>query len=273
VAPIIDIRQLDFAYRQQLVLKQIDLAVQAGTTLGLIGPNGGGKTTLIQLLLGLLRPTRGTIRIAGLEPRAALRQGNIIGYLPQNPNLPDNFPLSVRQLVQLGLAGKTGMLRGYPRGDLDFVEQLMARVGVIDSADEPVGQLSGGQLQRALIARALSTRPRLLLLDEPTTGIDRAGQLRFIEFLQALRRDLELTLVFVSHDLRAVTSICDRIACLNVTLHYHDVPERMPEDLARELFGVEHELKEASAWRMTHDQTRTTHERPNPNDETQITNQ
>jgi zinc transport system ATP-binding protein len=244
VAPVIDIQQLDFAYRQQLVLKQIELAVEPGTALGLIGPNGGGKTTLIRLLLGLIQPTRGRIRIAGLDPKAAVRRGNIVGYLPQNPNLPDNFPLSVRQLVRLGLAGKTGMLRGHAREDLSFVEHLMERVGLSDMTDEPVSQLSGGQLQRALIARALSTRPKLLLLDEPTTGIDRAGQIRFIEFLGSLRHDLGLTVVFVSHDLRAVTSFCDRIACLNVTLHYHDVPERMPQDLARELFGVGHELGE-----------------------------
>jgi zinc transport system ATP-binding protein len=242
VTPIIDIRQLDFAYRDQLVLKQIDLAVQPGATLGLIGPNGGGKTTLIRLLLGLIQPTRGTIQISGLDPVAAVRRGDIVGYLPQNPNLPANFPLNVRQLVRLGLAGKTGMLRSHAPDDLQFVEQLIARVGLSDACDEPVGQLSGGQLQRALIARALAPRPKLLLLDEPTTGIDRAGQLRFIEFLEALRRDLNLTVVFVSHDLRAVTSICDRIACLNVTLHYHDVPERMPKDLADELFGPDHEL-------------------------------
>jgi zinc transport system ATP-binding protein len=240
VDPIIDIRQLDFAYGQQLVLKQIDLRVELGSTLGVIGPNGGGKTTLIRLLLGLMPPTRGTIRIAGLEPRRAVRRGDLIGYLPQNPQLPGgNFPLSVRQLVRLGLAGKTGMLRTYARDDIRFADELIGRVGLSDSAQEPVGRLSGGQLQRALIARALVTRPKLLLLDEPTTGIDRAGQIHFIEFIQSLKRDLGLTVVFVSHDLRAVTSISDRIACLNVTLHYHDVPDRMPADLVAELFGTE----------------------------------
>jgi zinc transport system ATP-binding protein len=237
VPPIIDIRQLDFAYRQQLVLKQIDLAVDAGTILGVIGPNGGGKTTLIRLLLGLIQPTRGTIRIDGLDPRAAIRRGDIVGYLPQNPSLPGQFPLNVRQLVRLGLAGKTGMLRSHAPEDLAFVEELIGRVGLAEVHNEPVGRLSGGQLQRALIARALAPRPKLLLLDEPTTGIDRAGQIKFIEFLETLRQDLNLTVVFVSHDLRAVTSICDRIACLNVTLHYHDVPDRMPKDLVEELFG------------------------------------
>jgi zinc transport system ATP-binding protein len=238
---IVDIQELDFAYPGSggLVLKQIGLRVEAGTTLGLIGPNGGGKTTLIRLLLGLEKPTRGSIDIAGLDPLRAIRRGDLLGYLPQNPQLSANFPLSVRQLVRLGLAGKTGMLRSYASEDLDFIDGLIDRIGLTEIAGEPVGQLSGGQLQRVLIARALAPRPRILLLDEPTTGIDRAGQQHFIEFLQTLKRDLNLTVVFVSHDLRAVTSIADRIACLNVTLHYHDVPDHMPADLVFSMFGCD----------------------------------
>src|SRR5438876_1297812 len=114
MATIIDISALDFAYRDALVLKEVSLRVEAGTTLGLIGPNGGGKTTLIRLLLGLLEPTRGSIRVDGLLPLQAVRRGDVIGYLPQNPATPDGrFPVSVRQVARLGLVGKTGMLRGY----------------------------------------------------------------------------------------------------------------------------------------------------------------
>src|SRR3954471_6043035 len=118
MSAIIDITDLDFAYRETLVLKQVSLRIERGTTVGLIGPNGGGKTTLVRLLLGLLRPTRGTIRIDGLPPARAVQRGDVVGYLPQNPAAPNGFPLSVRQLVRLGLAGKTGMLRGYARDDL-----------------------------------------------------------------------------------------------------------------------------------------------------------
>jgi len=239
MANVVEISGLDFAYGKQKVLQGIDLAVAAGTTLGLIGPNGGGKTTLIRLLLGMLKPTAGTIRIAGMAPRQAIRQGDLIGYLPQNPRVADSVPLNVRQVVRLGLVGKTGLLRSHTREDLEFVEQLLKRVGIFELADQPIGSLSGGQMQRAFIARALAPRPKLLLLDEPTTGIDRAGQQQFIEFIARLKAELQLTMVFVSHDLRAVSSISDRIACLNQTLHYHDVPDHLPADLVYRMFACD----------------------------------
>ena len=237
---IIDISELDFAYRDALVLKDVTLRVEAGTTLGLIGPNGGGKTTLIRLLLGLLEPTRGSIRFDGLPPLQAVRRGDVIGYLPQNPATPDGrFPVSVRQVARLGLVGKTGMLRGYRRDDLNFVDELLGMVGIADLAEAPLGMLSGGQLQRVLIARALAPRPKILLLDEPTTGIDRVGQQQFLESIDQLKKRLGLTVVFVSHDLRAVSAISDRIACLNLTLHYHDVPEHIPADLVYRMFACD----------------------------------
>jgi zinc transport system ATP-binding protein len=237
--PIIQISELDFAYGQQLALEQINLQVEPRTTLGLIGPNGAGKSTLIKLLLGLLKPTRGAITIDGLPARAAVSRGNIVGYLPQNPRLAANVPLSARQVVRLGLAGKTGMLRSYSKDDLNFTDELLKRIDIAEIADKPIGELSGGQVQRVLIARALAPRPKILLLDEPTTGIDRAGQQRFIELLMSLKTEMELTLVFVSHDLRAVSSISDRIACLNVTVHFHDQPQHMPADLVYRMFACD----------------------------------
>jgi len=240
MSEIIDISNVDFAYRDALVLKEVSLRVDAGTTLGLIGPNGGGKTTLIRLLLGLLEPTRGTIRIAGLTPRDAVARGDIIGYLPQNPAIPESrFPINVRQVARLGLVGKTGMLRGYQRDDLAFVDELLEMIGIAGLAAAPIGGLSGGQLQRVLIARALAARPKVLLLDEPTTGIDRLGQQQFLESITSLKQRLGLTVVFVSHDLRAVSAIADRIACLNLTLHYHDVPEHLPADLVYRMFSCD----------------------------------
>jgi zinc transport system ATP-binding protein len=239
VPTVLEISNLDFAYARQPVLKHVSLKVEAGSTLGLIGPNGGGKTTLMRLILGLHRPDRGTIVVDGVPPRQAVRRGDVVGYLPQKAQFPSAFPVSVRQAVRLGLVGKTGMLRGYEHQDLGFVDDLMARMGLAEFADQPVGRLSGGQAQRVLIARALAPRPKILLLDEPTTGIDRSGQQRFIDLVLRLKQDLGLTLVFCSHDLRAVASISDRIACLNVTLHYHDVPHLLPPQLALEMFACD----------------------------------
>ncbi|HZZ41463.1 MAG TPA: metal ABC transporter ATP-binding protein [Tepidisphaeraceae bacterium] len=236
---LIQIEHLDFDYGGQAVLKHIDLTVPDGSTVGVIGPNGGGKTTLMKLLLGLIEPTRGSILIDGVRPREATQRGDVVGYLPQNPRVPGHFPMNVRQVVRLGLVGKTGMLRAFKRGDTDFADHLIERVGLVDLAETPVGSLSGGQLQRVFIARALAARPKVLLLDEPTTGIDASGQQRFVEFLEELKKELGLTVVLVSHDLRSVAAVADRIACLNVTLHYHDVPERMPRELAASMFGCD----------------------------------
>jgi zinc transport system ATP-binding protein len=239
MSAIIQIDNLDFAYDDAPVLQGVSLGVERGTTLGLIGPNGGGKTTLVRLLLGQLAPTRGSIDIDGLTPRRAVARGDIVGYLPQNPRLGSTLPISVAQAVRLGLAGKTGMLRGYRADDLAFVGKLMERIGIGELIDQPLSRLSGGQMQRVLIARALAARPKVLVLDEPTTGIDRSGQQRFIESILDLKQDLGLTVVLVSHDLRAVASVADRIACLNLTLHYHDVPEHLPADLVFRMFSCD----------------------------------
>lgn len=239
VPPIVDIAGLDFAYGQQLVLKDINLPVERGSTLGVIGPNGGGKTTLLRLLLGQLHPTRGTILIDGLAPPQAVKRGDILGYLPQSFPLAEDLPLSVRQVIHTGLVGKAGLFKSVPKPDVEFADYLLDRTGLRDLAHRPIASISGGQRQRALIARALAPRPRVLLLDEPTTGIDRSGQSRFIEFLSDLKRELALTVILVTHDLQTVSAISDRIACLNVTLHYHDAPHRMPAELAHELFGCD----------------------------------
>ncbi len=239
VPTVMEIDRLDFAYDTRPVLSNISLSISAGTTLGLIGPNGGGKTTLLQLILGQRNPTRGRITIAGMSPRQAVGRGDVIGYLPQTSTTDQRLPMTARQTVRLGLAGKTGLLRNPSRDDLAFVEHVLDLVGIADQADRPISTLSGGQLQRVMIARALAPRPQLLLLDEPTTGIDRAGLHRFIEFVVELQKTLRLTLIMVSHDLRAVCSLADRIACLSQTLHYHDVPHRLPPDLVYDMFACD----------------------------------
>ena len=236
---LIEISQLDFAFGERLVLKHVNLTIEAGSTLGLIGPNGGGKTTLLRLLLGLKKPTRGKILVDGLTPQQATRRAGVIGYLPQRTHIAEKFPINVRQCVQMGLVGKTGMLRGFAKTDLNFVESLLERIELKDLAGAAIGELSGGQQQRVFIAQAVAARPKILMLDEPTTGIDHIGQQRFIEFVDGLKKELGLTVIFSSHDLRVVRSLSDRVACLNVTLHYHDIAEHMPADLLYKMFACD----------------------------------
>jgi zinc transport system ATP-binding protein len=188
-------KNVDFAYSQRLVLKHIDLSVRAGSSVGLVGPNGGGKTTLIRLLVGLLRPTRGEISIAGMDVASATRAGDVIGYLPQKCEVNAQMPLSARQLLHL-CAGNTV--------DRERTQWLLEQVGLADLAEEPIGLLSGGQFQRLLIARALVRSPQILLLDEPTTGIDATSRQQFVALLRELKARLKLTLIMSSHDLHTV---------------------------------------------------------------------
>lgn len=238
---LVSIKNLSYSYSaQNPALDDISLEIAPLSITGLIGPNGGGKTTLLKLLLAQLTPDSGTIEIDGLPPAKALKRGDILGYLPQHTpttsTTNSRLPLTVREAVRLGLVAKTGLLRTYSKDDLAFVDALLPRVGLSGMEDKSINALSGGQLQRVYIARALAPRPKLLLLDEPTTGIDRGHQQMFIDLIASLRSELGLTILLVSHDLRAVTSIADKIACLNSTLHYHDIPQAFPPALAQNLF-------------------------------------
>lgn len=236
--PLLDIRDVHLAYRDRVVLEGITLSVSRGGTLGVIGPNGAGKTSLLKIILGIVAPTRGSIRIDGISPKQATRKG-LVGYLPQNPTIATNLPIDTRQLIELGLAGRVGMLRAPSRDERRFVDELVEQVGLADQLHTPIGELSGGQLQRALIVRALVSRPSLLLLDEPTIGIDSRGQQEFMRLLADLKARFALTIVFVSHDLRAVTGISDRIACLSKSIHFHDVPQHMPGELVYRMFACD----------------------------------
>jgi len=223
-----------------LALRDVTLHVPQGCSLGIIGPNGAGKTTLLKIILGLLDGFQGEARVLGMPPRAACRRGDVVGYVPQRHGVEWRFPLTVRQVVRLGLVGKTGLLRRYRPTDLEYVEQLLDELGIAAWADRPIGQLSGGQQQRCFMARALAPRPKILILDEPLVGVDEGGQRQFAELSQRLHQQLNLTLVIVSHDLRAIATSCSQVACLNQTIHYHDSPAGLTEEVLREVF--QHEI-------------------------------
>ena len=195
---LIRIEHLDFAYGEQLVLKHIDLGVERGSTVGVIGPNGGGKTTLMKLLLGLVEPTRGRIEIDGMRPREATRRGTWWGYLPQNPRVPGALPDGRAAGGAAGIGGEDGDAAGVCREDLEFADHLIERVGLGNSRGSRWGSCRGGSCSGCLLRGRWRRGRRCLLLDEPTTGIDAAGQQRFIEFLEQLKEELDLTVVLVA---------------------------------------------------------------------------
>jgi zinc transport system ATP-binding protein len=233
---VVCIHDVSYAYDTRPALQHITLHVKRGSILGIIGPNGGGKSTLMKLMLGVIQPDSGDITILGRSPREACADGSLVGYVPQRHVLDWSFPISVRQVVTLGLIGRKKFFGGFSRQQRKLVDDALAAVEMSHLADQPIGGLSGGQQQRVFIARALVNQPQILFLDEPTTGIDQAGQEKFLRMLLDLKKRLNLTLVMVSHDLRSVVASCDRVACLSRNLHYHDRPQGLSPDVLFKVF-------------------------------------
>ncbi len=229
-----------FAWRdEEWVLEDLTLAVPKQTFLGIIGPNGGGKTTLLRLILGELEPTRGRVEVFG---RPASRLGRLrsrIGYLPQRTRVPRRFPATVIEVVLMGLFPRIGLGRRVGRWAREKAMQMLELVGMGELADSPVGNLSGGQQQRVFIARALVSEPELLLLDEPTAGVDTGGQEAFFELLARLRDELGLTIVMVTHDLLQIGKYADALACLCRTIHWHARADQVSEEEIRDAITCE----------------------------------
>ena len=210
----IEFDRVGFAYdgAGRPVLEDISLRVEPGERLGILGPNGAGKTTLVRIALGLLAPTSGGVRVFGRSPAQA-RAAGWLGYVPQRTGAELAFPLSVRQVVEMPtLVGLRPWAAPGPEAR-EAVEYALGVTGCGEFCDRPIGRISGGQLQRAMIARALASRPRLLVLDEPTVGIDAVGQKQFSKMLEEIRQGLGVTVVVVTHDLRTIAAGCDRVAC------------------------------------------------------------
>ena len=208
------------------VLEGVDLSIEEDDFLGIIGPNGGGKTTLLKVILGLIKPSRGTVSVMGKPPR---RSRNSVGYVPQHNLFDREFPISVRDVVLMGRFGRAGLLRRYGREDKILAERALTTVGMLNYKDRQMGKLSGGEQQRVFIARALVADPKLLLLDEPMASVDPAMQTEFYELLDGLKRGMAV--VLVSHDISAVSIYVNKIACLNGRLFYHGGKEIEPEIL------------------------------------------
>jgi zinc transport system ATP-binding protein len=222
----IETHDLWAGYDGDVILEGISLQVRPLDFVGLIGPNGGGKTTLLRVLLGLLPPMRGTVRIQGRSPVEARTR---IGYVPQTAEFDRRFPIRVWDVVEMGRLGVRGLLKRFTRRDDQIVETALERVGLRDLARKPVGELSGGQLQRALIARALATEPDILLLDEPTSNVDPGIEGGIYELLRELNR--EATILLVTHDIGIISSFVKTVGCLNRHLHTHGTSDITPDML------------------------------------------
>ncbi|CAG37790.1 metal ABC transporter ATP-binding protein [Desulfotalea psychrophila] len=215
--PLIEIRDLCHSYQNQEVLHHINLEVYHGDFISIIGPNGGGKTTLLKLIIGLLKPTRGEILIKG-QPFDKERA--TIGYVPQYINHNLNFPATALDVVLMGCHRPARRFKlGHCKKDREAAQLSLEKIGIENCAEKKIRDLSGGQRQRVLIARALVSEPELLVLDEPTASIDTKGQTDFYNLLQELNKDI--TILMVSHDLLMISSYAKSIACLNKGLSYH----------------------------------------------------
>ena len=224
--PIITIRDVCFSYGQVEVIKDITLDVQPDDFLGLIGPNGGGKTTLLKLILGFLRPSKGTITVFGEPPRIGRRQ---IGYVPQYANFDHDFPATVKEVVLTGRLGHARLFRRYSAQDREAVQEALELVNMTSLADRGIAALSGGERQRVLVARALVTDPKVLLLDEPTASVDSSMEKQFYESLKELNQ--RIPVVLVSHDVGFISSYITRVACINQRLVANPVDEIHAHDI------------------------------------------
>ncbi len=219
----IEVKDLSFSYEGEPVLQNVWLKIQAGEFIGIMGPNGGGKTTLLKLLMGFLTPTRGTIRIQGT-----------VGYVPQGQRLDRDFPITVHELILLGALSKTSFYGSYPSHIKEKALFLMDQLGLLPHKNKVFGALSGGLAQRALLARALLSDPDLLFLDEPTANIDSASIQIIFEMLEELKG--KKIILLVTHDLKTVIERVDRVLCVQQTVNSF-LPKNVCEHFA---FGLYH---------------------------------
>jgi zinc transport system ATP-binding protein len=230
--PIIEIDDLSFGFNSDLpVLEDVSFTINELDFASIIGPNGGGKTTLIKILLGLLKPDRGSVRVLGTTPERARPR---VGYLPQHAAIDPGFPIRVLDLVLMGRLGPGRTFGGFTRVHRTAATKVLERVGLAGFERRPFGELSGGQRQRVLLARALASDPELLLLDEPSAGLDIKVEQDFFGLLGELNRTA--TVILVSHDLGFVSSFVKTVVCVHRTVDVHPTSQ-LDGTAIRELYG------------------------------------
>ena len=217
---VIKLEQVSFAFDNYLALENVSLDINERDFAGVIGPNGGGKTTLLRLILGLLKPTRGKVTVLGSSPEKKRRH---FGYVPQNSYTDRHFPIKVKEVVAMGLVTSHSFSPWFNRDKMELAYNAMKAVSIDDLAGKKFGELSGGQSQRCLIARALVSEPRILMLDEPTASVDNTVEKDIYELLRSLNE--KLTIILVSHDPGLISSYVNRVVCVNRLLVAHNIDE------------------------------------------------
>jgi zinc transport system ATP-binding protein len=241
--PVFEVTSLDFSVNSQNILASLSLKILPGEYDAIIGPNGGGKTTLIRLLLGLEKATSGSIKIFG-KKITEFKEWYKIGYVPQRASHVDSsFPATVLDVVKMGRTAKRGFFARYTQEDADCVEDAMKKMDVLDIKEKMIGTLSGGQRQRAMIARALASKPEVLILDEPNTGVDVNSQQRFYELLRQLNKEEKITIIFITHDIGVIADDIKRVFTVNRQLLTCNNPKEALscEDMSK-LYGIDAHL-------------------------------
>jgi len=222
--PIIEAKNLCLYLNGKEILQNISFDIYTAEMVGIIGPNGAGKTTLLRLLLGLIKPSSGTIKVLGKNSYSLGREREIIGYMPQRPSYASNFPLSVFDVTAMGEVTVKKLGRPFSSAHKEKVRKSLEKVGLLHLENTPFAHLSGGEQQRVFLARALCKEPSVLLLDEPNSNLDFPTQNRFFTLLKKLQQEEDLTVVMVSHDLAMVASYADELICINGNMHVHGTP-------------------------------------------------
>jgi ABC-type Mn2+/Zn2+ transport system ATPase subunit len=239
--PLIRFDHFTYRYVHGPALEDITLEIADGEFIGVIGPNGSGKTTLLRAILGLIPPSEGSLKIfdCACQELQCYHRARI-GYLPQKDTVDPDFPITVEETVMMGRAGAIGLFRWPGKADREIVRHALEDVGMAEFCARPLGALSGGQQQRVLIARALAQHPQVLLLDEPTTGIDAPTQHNILDLIQHLHRDLHLTVILVSHDIHMIAPLADRLALLKTRLYaIGPAKEVLRKELLAQVYGPE----------------------------------
>jgi len=232
-SPAIEIEDVWFSYNGPPVLREVSLRIARRELVCMVGPNGGGKTTLLKLMLALLRPGRGRIRILGRSPAEARPA---VGYMPQHAHFDPKFPVSVMDVVLMGRLGRSALMGPHRRADRAAADHALEEVDLADFRKRSFSELSGGQRQRVLIARSLVSAPELLLLDEPTASLDVAVETEFHDLLRRLSQ--RLTVVVVSHDVGFVADVVGRVVCVKGTVAVHPTAA-LTGELVRDLYGLD----------------------------------